>query len=507
MKKENIYTESWNKFKPKRNKIRSFDKLSLIEYSTQKLHEVENKPITKAHGYLPWYLLFLIKLSFIYGGQKYPSKKATINDIGKLINMLRNLEIENEFLKQGDISGLTKYLRILSFQQFWFQRHINNWDYGLQIQLFKKIKWTKYSIESNFLRYTGISIQNFLELSFVVFCCFYESKEVFFITKNNLVNLIYPEDIIDKYFNLISLTDVKAEKYLTNEFNRIKNVELQIYEETPLVRYPLLKKGDRYYCYSHKLLYFSNKNFIYNYLKEKERGKDSNVFSESFGKALEKYIEIGIKYLNLLYFDENKLKKLFDESKVTDFLISFPDCSLIIESKAVEMHIMAKVHPTNQVLERSLRNSVINAVKQIYSLVKQIKEKKLKDLNLNNIFAFVITYRPLYLGPSQDVWKEFIENIVSAFFKKNGIDQSILDPGNIFYLNIEEFDRFVEFAINNKKNISKMLIKARNDNAIQESKKILFVQHFENSFEYKGLPYFIDPAQELINNLNSKFKI
>ena len=70
----------YNDYKVLRNKVRKFTALSIIFICIKKLHEISKKPVFEETAYLPWELLYLIKIGFLEGG-KNGEKVAVINDV------------------------------------------------------------------------------------------------------------------------------------------------------------------------------------------------------------------------------------------------------------------------------------------------------------------------------------------------------------------------------------------------------------------------------------------
>jgi hypothetical protein len=134
----------YNRFKPIRNKIRTYDAPWLIKLAMEKLYEIRKLPIYKAQGYLPWNLLFLIKLAFIEGSASYPPRKPTPNDLAHLIHAINELGNHNRLLTEKSHSGIMKLKRTLAFQQFWLQHPISQAHLGRQLLLFDKLQWKQY---------------------------------------------------------------------------------------------------------------------------------------------------------------------------------------------------------------------------------------------------------------------------------------------------------------------------------------------------------------------------
>ena len=81
-------------FKPIRNLLGKYDTVSLASTAATKLHEIETKPVEEWRGWLPWYLLLLIKWGFEHGGSQYPARPVDEDDLARLVNKLHDFEGE-----------------------------------------------------------------------------------------------------------------------------------------------------------------------------------------------------------------------------------------------------------------------------------------------------------------------------------------------------------------------------------------------------------------------------
>ncbi len=489
----------FDEYKPLRNKIRTFDTLSLVLLAIKKLHEVSMKPMYSDRSYMSWNLLFLIKIAFIEGGTKYPVKIPTENDLAVLHNMMRELSGKSRLIDEGSNQGLLKYMRMMAFQQFWLRHEVTQSDIGRQLQLFTELDW-KYPIDDKFRLYTGISIVDFLELCFITWGSFYSDNK-YFVDEHwfSTVETNYPNGSIKVFLNLISLSVKEVKIFLQKEYKKIRSIELQFYEQTPLKKIPLIKGDNKYYCYTPLLLNEYIRNFIYDCLKE----KNSNEFSENFGTVFEKYIELCLDHIKVPYIPEKELSSRFPNvRKVIDFLIPHDECTIMIEAKAVEMSPLAMVNPTNRILGNHLKDSIIKAVKQLYSMAKLLKNNKGIVKNNETLFGIIITYKELYLTDGKDSFDEFIREKILDFLQEESIDESILPPENIFFLSIGGFEALMRVIAKGGHTMPEILTKAVQNNSVAQTKKFVFRMHLnEDDVEDVYLPYIAKPFDSMVKRI------
>lgn len=493
--------DSYSQYKSICNKVRTFDTNRILIFCILKLHEISDKLGPEYKGYTPWHLLYLIKLVLMYGGEKYPSRQATINDIIAFINRIKNYDTGMYLLTGNRQEKLQKLMRALAFQQFWLQKPINNYEIARQIVLFQQIPnddiFNKY-----FKKHTSLNIYDFLSLSLMSWGQLDTQKKITF-DKNwfKPANQSFPQEMIDKYIGLISLNHSGAKEYLHTCSKKIRNPEFQIKEQSPLKKYPFLKIGNYYYCYSPMLFNEHIRNYIYDLLKEKE----ANNFTELFGSVFEKYIKNALSYTNLSFFTESDIKNKLHNSKVVDFIIHNKDCTVLIESKAIELSPLARVNPTNMILSSSLKDSIIKAMKQVFTIVNEIKKgDSIKVKNKKDIYAIVVTYKELYLGSCVEAWNEFIEKNISNYLISKNIDSDIIQKENIFFISVDGFDKLIQTLLNKRIKISDIFKKASIADKNIHTRKHVFDMYLEDyDMTDEKIPYLEKPTNELYASIES----
>lgn len=491
-------------YKPLRNKIRKYNPESVILQCVNKIHEISKKPIYENTGYLPWELLFLIKFVAL-DGKIGAGLIADNNTLPSLLNLIKdNIGNSKRFMDTGEPLFLNKFMRRIAFQQFHYQFGHNKADFGRQIYFFKNVEW-KYPINEKFKEITGVKIEEYIEISFVIWTIFAGEKVQTFVDKvmlKSLVN-IYGNDVLDAYLGAMSLDADGLKKYVAGEYEKCGDIEQQYYEQTPLKTYPLLKIGYRYYCYSPYVLKEKIKNFMYDILK----ANDSVNFSNEFGYKFEDYIHKCLKCLDDKLIVEKTLKGYFPGSKVVDFVLLYEDCTVFMEVKAIELSPDARVNPTNLILNKRLETSIIKSFRQIYSFANTIEKNKgvLVGVNSHEYFALIVTYKELYLGRGQEAWDEFIFEAVKDFLEEREIDLLILPPTNIFFVSVEALGKLVGYLSTGKKSLPEILRQAVIDDADPKTRTFLFEMHFKEEI-YDLMPFVKNLADEYIDGIIGKIK-
>lgn len=463
-------------FKFIRNRLAEYSRQSLLENTLLVLKSSEKQ---KDNLQPVWHTLLLIKWIFLYSEQKYPYKKTNIEIINKLIEYISELQEINPFFlgnknllcpEYSNIK-LNKLISLLSYQQFYLQHTIRKDSFARQIQLYSKLK-SRYSIEATFQKLTGISIEDFISCSFILWAYMNpEEQNGHFeydgtIHENflELAGQILPETVVMKFLDLLTV-DLNSAKHVVEMDKRIENSEFQPFEISIFTQHPLFNFSDRLFVFHRKILNYTINYFIYDYLKE----NDSEQFSVEFGHRFEKYIELGLKEVGLSYKSETQLKKdLPQGSKYVDFLV---DGNILIECKAIEMKPYPNVYPADGVRYNWLSSSIVKAYsEQMMTVANAIKEPYEK-------FGLILTYKETTFGNGIDAWESFLQKPTEKYALENNLDQNLLPPSNLFFMDIRAWDKVILVIKEGKATLREILERARKNDKNPTLKGFLFSTH------------------------------
>lgn len=423
--------------KPIRNKICTYEAGTLIDMALRTLYQSEND-LTNGR-YIPWELLLLIRWTLQYKTQPNPKVPAE-TDMNGLLTQIRGLSELDKLLPEGGPHFFSKFMRRTAFQQFPYQLkdlHLLQ-KIGRQLILFEDIG-KDFNIPDNFEKLSGFRPQDFLTFCFYLWLAV---KNRQFISMADF-EVITEVEKVQKLLELISLSVDKAGKYLEQDARtKNKRFVLQLYEISPLFRYPFLKVADKYACYSKRLFHYFFANFIDDFLS-----KQMDDWGRIFGEIFEEYVEARLQDVSAEYFSDKVWeKRLSGNHKVPDFTLPYPDATVLIEVKSKPLGLQPSVYQTNTSLANNLNDSIVKGVVQIYSLAHALRQKPQDDIkNTDNFYGIVVTYKNHLLGSGVSFWKEFLRGKVEEELKELDIDINIIRPENLFFLSIDEFDYLIMF--------------------------------------------------------------
>lgn len=396
--------------------------------------------------------------------------------------------------------GLTKFLRRIAFQQFWYQKGLNGYSLARQRLMLIDLPCS-FPIAESVKRITGLTISQILDMLNIAHVIFQPDEKLRTHTTVDLfANACRCDAIISsKFLTLLSLSlNEVQKKCISLSDTRIVPLDEQIVGRTPLFEKPFLHLEKIYYLYSPQLLEEAIKFWIYDLLK-----KDEDIglqFSGAFGVTFEDYVRKGVKYLSLAHMEESDLKLQFPKTLVCDFLVDLSNITLLVEAKTVEMAPRIQSTQGNSELAKSFKNSVVKAYAQFYSVASSLRSQ---GNYCKPIHCFIVTFKELYLLDGFQAWDEFVNIGYASEYPETSFDFKILHPANIHFLNIDAWDRFVHTSRNRPETAEAIAIEATSNNwgedlsspTRQASSTFTFDQFLSGRVK-EGIPEYLESAVE-----------
>lgn len=466
-------------YKTIRNKLRS---LTLESVTIEILKQLRKTEVDKNYRIPIWHLLLLLKWNYEFHPKKYKAKAATLSDLVKLMKQMDELEMSNRLFNFKDSPNIQKSFTMMAHQQFVYQNFVH-WDtFARQLILFYELKH-KYDINESFKSLTGIELNVFIKISFVVWLFIFKSKETDYANEirfiregylssddyRYLLKLFRKRDI-DNFINLLSLSENNIDKVLDTDTRVLKSYNLQTFEQSIFTRRPFLIFQNKYYVPHKNVLKHNFTHFIYEYLKANDQ-----EFTTEFGMRMEKYVKLGLDEVGLNYLTEKQLRdKLDNKGNLVDFVI---DNNILIEIKAIEMKPYSSANPDDKVLADEFRKNLVKAyAKQMVNVASELYEKE-------SLYGIIITYKKLFLGNSEDIWEQFLKDETLKIRQEEEL--KVLPYKNLFFIDIVSWDTLIQIVKNKKFNLIEILNKVREVDSNPKTKKFSFSMHLEDNFEFE----------------------
>ena len=463
----------YEEYKRIRNKFRKLDSISIINGCLRYLHS----PVKDEFEQLkkqPWHVLLLIKW-ILLDKDFYIKNRKLASDSETLKIMQSVLDLGGKARMPSQYQHHILFFRNVAYQQFLYQKRFSLSNFFRQFILFYDLP-DNHVVKVAFFESFGISLNKFLELSIIILVRFLDEK--YYTISSNYFNSLkngYSKYEINNFLLALSKTLTEIKNWLI-ENDSGKRYASEYYEQTPFLEYPLLKDNENYICIEKHIFFRGLEHFIY----DKLRDWNSAKFMDKFGGIFENYVETTIKHTKLLYFDEEKLKKLIPESKkVIDFIIVDNNSNIFLDAKAVEMSYTGKVTYLTDVVKDKTKLSILKAIEQAHDVLSKLKKHGGNGESLNykeKNYLIVVTFKELYLGSGRTFYETIAKDKIDEIYYKYKNDV-LIDLDNIFFLTIEEFELFSEAIHAGNISLVEGLEKAKLDDLQPETRKFDFLLH------------------------------
>ncbi len=357
------------------------------------------------------------------------------------------------------------FMRRMAFQQIWYQR---SFDYGAiprQALIFGELMANSVFVRE-FVEDSGIEPHYFVrQLARMAS----QIGELFDFPENLRFQVEpHPEDdrnwkIMSEFF-VVDLNELHRRIVMLTKYVTPREVELC--EQTPLIRMPFIRTPRGNECIHHKVLFQSITTALYDVLRD--RGAEK--FMRSFGPAFETYIGKILKELNHNVIQENELKRLLiGNGKCVDFALETEEILLLVDSKGIEGHYDELYHNLSEVLTQKLRTTALHAADQAIDTVRRLPDSLRRPL----VIFLCVTYKQLNIGDG-DALRDLTFG-TDEWNSHRWLDES-LPPSQMFTISINEFELLCG-TIRSGIPIEKIFEQILSDNSAPETSKFLFEQH------------------------------
>lgn len=484
----------YRRYSALRKKLIKYNAQDVINYCIRYLAQDTQDKI----GYLrlhPWLVLLLLKWAIL--DEKNFRKKENLSpaSFNKLLNMLFDMR---------DIGGLpssasdpTLFFRLIAYQQFLYQEEIKFSHLARQFFYFDNLD-EEHFIKLAFLSETKISINCFLDLSIGLVARFMGNN---FISVSYFSNVFssYTTEQIEIFLDLFTKDSKSTRKYL-NTFNGGARSVDEIYEQSYLTFFPLIKFGNHYVCAEKHVLWRCIEHFIYDFM----RRWNAQKFMNEFGLIFEGAIARSILNSTQPHYTETQIKECFSKGKLVDFIITEEHSNILIESKSVEMAYQGKVSNLTSVVE-SKSQSIIESIDQAFGFISKLRQSTALKYPIDknkSTYLIVVTYKDFYLGNGLTFYNGIAKSSIDKIIQKFG--ETLIPLENIYFLNVDEFDLLMEIVRSEGVSITDILEKAKRDDLNPSTRKFNFSIHLASERNHlKNPQHLIEIMNEKIDRLVS----
>jgi hypothetical protein len=334
--------------------------------------------------------------------------------------------------------------------------------------------------ETVFRRGTGISIQNFYKITFLIVCLAADKPEIIVINISDLVIKLSPGIGIDEIAAFIKLLSSTVSQ-LPSLFKNYQNDSCEAreyFQQSAFNLKPFILHDQSLQIVYNNLTKIALSNFVPERLKKLGR----QDFKKKFGNTMEKYIEDLLVRTKTHYINEDKIAAIYTENKIkdtkiTDFIVE-DEGRIFIESKALEPNDFFTTCTDPVGLNSRLSESFIKAINQVQDCCSSIG--KLPEFNSKACYGLVILHKDFFFSTGATIERDVDQNLSDKINSKYG---NIPIPlKNIYYLSIFDFELLLTSLLATGKTLTQFLDQAIADDEKPETAKMLFSMHISEQF-------------------------
>jgi hypothetical protein len=262
--------------------------------------------------------------------------------------------------------------------------------------------------------------------------------------------------------------------------------DLELCEQSPLIRCPVLvtPRGDQ--VIHHQLLYRCMETALYDLM----RAQNAERFMRHFGPAFEDYLAEVLGELDAQVIRETELKqRLIGQGKCVDFAVVSDDILLLVDAKGIEGHYDELYHSLPDVLTAKLRTTALHATDQAVETVQRLPE----DLRRPTTVFLCVTFKQLNIGDGEalrDLTTGTEEHAHGRWSEPS------LPPNHMVYPSVSEFELLCG-AVRAGVPLGGLLRRIVLDNQSPDTSRFLMSQHLARLGEVNIPDCAANAAREL----------
>jgi hypothetical protein len=359
----------------------------------------------------------------------------------------------------------TIFMRRMVLQQVWFQRRFDNSALARQYRILGEMM-AGTPIAEQFTRDFGLSPAEFIVQLAHLAADTGDQLGLQAMSEQRPETPRDPEHwlIVQAHYSR-SVSDFHDE--LSELETRYTPSEVEVCEQSPLIRTPFMLSHHGPVCIHHKLLFQTLTTAVF----DLARSLGARPFMNIFGPAFEEYVAEVLADLNGHVIREAALMALLvGEGRVVDFALVSDDALVLIDAKGVEGHYDELYHNMPAVLAERLKTSLLRATSQAAGTVARLPNPLIRA----ETYFVCITFKQLVVTDGATL-RELTAG--TEEWDHPRWSSGALTPGRMLFVSIYEFESMVALAIAREVSLSQVIREIVTANADPATRKALVEQH------------------------------
>ena len=243
--------------------------------------------------------------------------------------------------------------------------------------------------------------------------------------------------------------------------------EVEVCEQSPLIRTPFINTTAGPVCLHHKLLYRLLESAVFDIARD----LSPRPFMNEFGPAFEDYVAEVLEDLDAEVIREPELmNRLVGEGRVVDFAVVSDGALVLLDAKGIEGHYDELYHNLPEELAARLRTSLLRAAGQAVDTAARLPY----DLVRPEVYFVCVTFKQVAVGDGNALRELTVGTAEWDHARWNAVR---LPPRNMLFASVYELESMIALATSRQVLLCQIVREIVHANANPETSKAFVEMH------------------------------
>lgn len=471
-----------------RSKLRKFNRNSLLEAVFQTLRAPYADKFTELQS-APWQTMLLAKW-ILQDGIMDRSTGVNISQpqFNELRQWLWDMPGQVDSGPDENRPGML-FMRQILRAQIGFQRELTP-GFVREAAMLATLS-PQHGLRTLWNAKTGMDIEEFLALQYAMYSIVLSKTLSFSAADLGNIEAAFQPGQIPRFLDLISRDAPQLCDYVRT-LPGAKEKKLSEFFEFPRVsRFPFLRIGDKLHCWHPYVFYRGLEDLVHSVMAE--AGQD---YIDSFSKLFERHVVAEAESVGATFYSESDLRKWNGEdSEVPDGLLSYPDCNVLIESKAglFDEEVMTVGH--SEIFKRKTR-ALQKAASQAWTMSAAFRRASAVPSQVATAgadYLLIVTNKELSASRGDHLAKLYPAGTLEP---KDPATLAHLPLEHIYIVSIEDYERITCAARDGHLSIPDFLAQCVQADSNPADAKLYMHQHLDKAKVLNGRSRLVNEALE-----------
>jgi len=360
-----------------------------------------------------------------------------------------------------------------------------------------------------FKKITNVSVNDFIDLSTYLLFEILRRKDrkkiELFATAFARIESTYGSNTIRNFLDAISISLDNGKSWLQQHSQYYGDITEEYFEQSPLMRFPLIKMGDTYLIISDDLLKTALSTFVADVL----RNYDTQWFMREFGSMYEELLNTSLSSIGVDFVTEDELVQHFGHRKgrkFVDFVVSDKGCNIFIEAKGVSLRWDVMVTDIPEKIAARSETSIEKGIRQAYNLAANVLPGTTIEgieFGTGDNYLLLVTFKDTYLCNGQFYFNNIDSVVIDEIIANEG-KGDLIPLSHIFFISVDELEILLGAVAHGPKTLSEWLAAAVDNREMLIPEPKLRREITQKNEEIKFTPLIRETFADLFKRVEKK---